>query len=232
MSFRRAYLLSTIVTSLGFAACSASTPTPESPASEAPPSAASPPEEAPPPPEPTEPAQAPVTEPTADAPAPEPAQPAEPEPEPRQAPTAILGAPNAAFVLDYNASGLRDAAEKACAPETADAAKRQECLQKARASFVADVLRFKKTAQGKWRWTIYQRKGSSLPEVYQADVELSDESKNSVKVKIKGGESGSRPLFAGTKQGVISFPNDYSIVLEDPKHGRLIYDAKVGLVGD
>ena len=50
-------------------------------------------------------------------------------------------------------------------------------------------------------------------------------------MKIKGGQ-GTPPLFSQTRQGVISFPNEYSITVEDSKHGHLVYDAKVGLVGD
>jgi len=160
--------------------------------------------------------------------------PPEPEgPGPRQAPSAILGTPNGAFVIDYNASAPKATAEKTCSAEASeDAAKKHECMQKARASFVADVLRFKKSAQGKWTWTVYQRKGSSLPEVYKADIDLSEEGKASIKMKIKGGSQGTPPLFSQSRQGVISFPNDYSINVEDPKHGHLVYDAKVGLVGD
>ena len=191
-------------------------------------------------PRPAEPAPSPTareTQPPSTEAAPAAAPPSEPEPEPApgpsRAPNAILAAPNAAFVLDYNRSAPKVAAEKACSSEAGeDATKRQDCLQKARASFVADVLRFKKDGRGKWWWTIYQRKGSSLAEVYKAEIQLSDETKNSIKIRIKGSQSGALPIFTQTRQGLISFPNDYSITLDDPKHGSLAYDAKVGAVGD
>jgi hypothetical protein len=215
-------------------ACGGSSPPPSS-ASAEPPSHAAP---SPPPPPETEPATEASPAPSAaeseapPAPASEPA----PEPEgpgPRSAPSAILATPNAAFIIDYNASAPKATADKTCEAEAGeDAAKKHECMQKARESFVADVLRFKKSAQGKWTWTVYQRKGSSLPEVYKADIDLTDEGKGSIKMKIKGGSKGAPPLFSATRQGVISFPNDYSITVEDPKHGHLVYDAKVGLVGD
>ena len=187
--------------------------------------------------EPVPPPKAPETQPptseAAPAPAAEPPAEPEPAPGPSQTPSAILGAPNAAFVLDYERSAPKAAAEKACSSEAGeDATKRAECLQKARAGFVADVLRFKKDARGKWSWTIYQRKGSSLAEVYKAEIQLSDETKNSIKIRIKGSQSGALPIFTGTRQGLISFPNDYSITLDDPKLGSLAYDAKVGAVGD
>jgi hypothetical protein len=214
-------------------ACGGSSPPPTSAPAE-PPSRATP---SPPPAPETEPAEAsPAPSAAESEAAPAPASEPPPEPEgtgPRSAPSAILGTPNAAFIIDYNSSAPKATAEKTCEAEAGeDAAKKYECMQKARASFVADVLRFKKSAQGKWTWIVYQRKGSSLPEVYTADIDLTDEGKASIKMKIKGGSKGAPPLFSATRQGVISFPNDYSITVEDPKHGHLVYDAKVGLVGD
>jgi hypothetical protein len=229
MSFLSAALLASLV-----ASCGGATQEPSGPSSEPPQVTASAPRE------PAEPAaEAPATPSDAEAESAEAATPPAAEPSreqesgPGQAPSAILGTPSGAFIIDYNASAPKAAAEKTCAAEAEDdATKKHECLQKARAAFVADVLRFKKSAQGKWTWTVYQRKGASLPEVYKGDIELTDESKTTIKIKIKGTQSGKLPLFTRTKQGVITFPNDYSITLDDPQHGRLVYDAKVGLVGD
>ena len=152
---------------------------------------------------------------------------------PSRTPSEIIGAASVAFIIDYNASAPKQAAESSCSAESGDdPAKRAECMQKARASFSADVLRFKRDQQGRWWWTIYQRIGASLPEVYKAQVEFAGETQGKLNLRIKGSESGRRPIFTGTKQIAVSVPNDYTLVLDDPKFGRLQYDAKVGLVGN
>jgi hypothetical protein len=144
-------------------------------------------------------------------------------------PIDVLTGPNVAFIIDYPNSQPREAAERACESEADDA--RVECMKKARAAFRADVLYFKKDAQGRFWLTVYERKGSALPELFKARVEFSDETQNSVTVRLKE-EKGTRPILVGAGKIVVSVPNDYGLELNDPKHGRLVYGAKVGLVGD
>jgi len=176
---------------------------------------------------PSEPAPAPAAE---GAPAAE--TPAASEAGPTRRPSEILVAPNLAFVVDYASSGPHEAAERSCDSEAGDdAAARAECMKKARATFRADVLEFKKDAQGKYWLTVYERKGSALPELYKVRVEFADETANGVTLRLRE-EKGSRPFFAGVRQIAVSIPNDYALELNDPKLGKLPYGAKVGLVGD
>lgn len=167
------------------------------------------------------------------------ATPREPAPEaatpasaPSRRPTEILTGPTVAFILDYQASTPYETAESACdADSKGDSAARADCMQKARGDFKADVLHFKKEA-GRWWLIVYQRQGSSLPEVYKVSFEFADEKHDSVTLRLKdGGTQGARPFFAGNRQIQVSLPDDYSIRLSDPKLGQLVYKAKVGLVG-
>ena len=144
-------------------------------------------------------------------------------------PIDVLTGPNVAFIVDYQNSQPYEAAQRTCESEAAEA--RGECMQKARAAFRADVLYFKKDAQGRFWLTVYERKGSALPELFKARVEFSDETASSVTLRLKE-EKGTRPIFAGAGKIVVSVPSDYGLELNDPKHGRLVYGAKVGLVGD
>jgi len=146
-------------------------------------------------------------------------------------PIDVLTGPNVAFIVDYQNSEPHEAAERACESAGDDSAARTECMTKARAAFRADVLHFKKDAQGRFWLTIYERKGSALPELYKARVEFSDETASSITLRLKD-EKGTRPILVGAGKIVVSVPNDYALELNDPKHGRLLYGAKVGLVGD
>src|SRR5687768_17348159 len=147
-------------------------------------------------------------------------------------PIDVLTGPNVAFIVDYGNSQPHEAAEKSCDSEAGDdGAARAECMKKARAAFRADVLYFKKDAQGRFWLTVYERKGSALPELYKARVEFADETPNAVTVRLKE-EKGTRPILVGAGKITVSVPNDYALELNDPKFGRLVYGAKVGLVGD
>jgi hypothetical protein len=147
-------------------------------------------------------------------------------------PIEVLTGPNVAFIVDYQNSQPYEVAERTCDSEAGDdGGARAECMKKARAAFRADVLYFKKDAQGRFWLTVYERKGSALPELFKARVEFADETANSVSVRLKE-EKGTRPILVGAGKITVSVPNDYALELNDPKFGKLVYGAKVGLVGD
>lgn len=144
----------------------------------------------------------------------------------------MLTARDVAFLIDEQGSGLRAIFDAECdkSVKPDDPAAKAQCVTKARDKFQPDVLRFEKDERGKVTLSIYKRLGATLKEAYVANVAFSDETPEGVKVAISGREQGQRPLFK-SGSGVVKVPNDYSITLEDPKFGELIYSAKIGLVG-
>lgn len=122
-------------------------------------------------------------------------------------------------------------AEEAAIAEKVEAVK-TECLRESREKFEADVLRFRRDGLGHIKLVIYRRNGSSLKELYVANVELDDSSGNKVKVEIKETGSGKRPIMRDRSKFELVLPNEYSLEFEDPQFGRLPYIAKVGLVAN
>lgn len=166
-------------------------------------------------------------------PPPAPERKSEPEAEekPSRPPIEILTSPETAFQINYSGSAPLEVARKACTAKAgADDEAIAKCMTEARAAFKPDVLRFKKDGSH-WSCVVYKRDGSRLDEVYSARVDLSEASPSSVKLKFSGAEKGTRPLLKIKREIVVKVPNDYSFVLEDPDLGRLVYEAKVGLVG-
>jgi hypothetical protein len=187
-------------------------------ASPPPPSVEPPPSAEPPPP------------PAASAPPPAPsAPPADDGPARSQEPLDILTARDAAFQIDYGNSEAKTKAAERCEKESkGDAEKQSACIAKARDAFMADVLRFKKESESRVLFVVYKRAGSVLREVSTGPVTLEVEG-DTVKLKFLS-TKGARPLWTGAKEASIKVPNDYSLELDDPTHGRLRYDAKIGLV--
>jgi phosphopantetheinyl transferase (holo-ACP synthase) len=185
-----------------------------------------------------------------------------PSPPRRVSPVDILTGSGTAFLIDYTHSALKERAENLCeeqvkpllnpsektasekdlseeellakenAAKEAAEKKYAECLTKERSKFKADVLRFRRDALGNGTVTIYRRTGSSLPEVYVANVQYKEAGTDSVQVIVKSGMSGSRPICRDRQDLVVKVPNGYSIELDDSLYGKLTYDAKVGLVGN
>ena len=154
----------------------------------------------------------------------------------------VLTGRETAFLIDYANSGAKEHAEKACASATASNVKPEDeaehrknvdaCMQKERAKFTADVLRFRKDDKGRGTLTIYRRIGSSLPEMYVAKVEYKEGEHHSVKVIVKAGMSGVRPICRDKQDLDVTVPNGYSIELQDSVYGKLTYEAKIGLVAN
>jgi hypothetical protein len=143
----------------------------------------------------------------------------------------IVTTTGSAFMIDYNGSAPKQAAEEKCDDEHEDDPQaRAACMSKAREEFQADVLSFEKT-KGGYFWVTYKRKGSALVEVHKVLVDFANETANSVTIKLKGAEQGKRAIFKRSREILVNVPNGYSIVLDDPDLGQLRYDAKIGLVG-
>jgi hypothetical protein len=146
---------------------------------------------------------------------------------------ALMTLPKVAFQIEYEDSAPRRKAEAACSVQAKeDAQAMSACLQKARDQFLPDVLRFKKGPQGRWLVVIYKRSGSELRQLYEGSVELTDASPSTVRVKLTGHEQGQKPLFKGRTSAVLTMPNEYSLELEDPQLGKLIYGAKSGFFSE
>jgi hypothetical protein len=218
-----------VLVALAFGACGGA-PAPQPVSTEPKPAAVE--TKLPPPVEPSPPADAGT--PDAGEPPPAAAPTAAPEPEKptrTQKPIAMLTARDAAFLVDYANSAAKQKAQAACETESkGDAEKQGACLTKAREKFQPDVLRFRRDSETKTSLIVYKRNGATLKEIWIGGVELSEPSDDTVKVKFVGSQKGARPLWRGKAEVTISVPNEYSIEVDDSEHGKLRYDAKIGLV--
>jgi hypothetical protein len=133
-----------------------------------------------------------------------------------------------AFMIDYGNSTPKTTAEGKCASQEGQA--RADCMKKARAEFLSDVLTFRKAASGAIQFAIYARRGTQLQEIYTVGAEFEEKSPTEVVLKTKGKGKGSRPLFAAERSTIVTVPDDYTLVLNDSRFGTLKYTARHGLV--
>jgi len=141
----------------------------------------------------------------------------------------ILTAPDVVFMLSFNDSDVKQAAETKCTASSGnDPKKMNGCMAKARKAIDIDGYQFKEV-DGKWFWLTLRTKGKTLTTLHKFEVEFGPETPGSVNVKPKGKDLGSKPGRT-PPPFTIQVPNDYQISLEDPKLGKLVYEAKIGLL--
>ncbi|HYQ00544.1 MAG TPA: hypothetical protein VER96_17825 [Polyangiaceae bacterium] len=141
----------------------------------------------------------------------------------------ILTAPDVVFMLSFNDSDVKQAAETKCTASSGNDPKKQNgCMAKARKAIDIDGYQFKEV-DSKWFWLTLKTTGKKLTTLHKFEVEFGPETPGSVSVKPKGKDLGSK---AGRTPApfTVQVPNDYQISLDDPKLGKLVYEAKIGLL--
>jgi hypothetical protein len=193
----------------------------------------------------TAPEPAVTTAPATPPPAPSATAPEAPSSPPPEAPAPSVSAPepvvpladrlvaaSVAFMIRYDDSAPKQAADAACAKTSEDPEAHVKCMEKERGKFVSDVLLFRKAGSA-LSLTVYKRQGNALQELSKSAIELTEQTPNRVKIKVTS-DKGTRPLFAGRKELAVTTPEDSSsnIELDDPRFGKLVYEARIGLVDE
>ncbi len=150
-----------------------------------------------------------------EAPAPESGEPAGPTGS--LTPKSVISAEETRFVLNFNACDIGIKASETCDRQySSDPRKRNECMKSARSKIKEDVMEFNEGKSGQLVWTTSTQKASSLMHLRQLNFTWGEETKNSITIVPSKGS----PV-------VIGVPNNYSITIDHPQHGKLVYDAKV-----
>jgi hypothetical protein len=209
--------------SLIVAGCGGSSPPAETPASEAP--AAS-----------NAPAAASASSATAEAPAPPgsaapaPAAAVAPAPSSKRTARDVLELKDTVFFLAFDESDPKKGAESSCSKASGKNAKKMSaCMSKARDQ-VDEGYRFEQDKDGTMWWLVVRRKGNALVTVHRMRFTYGTESDTSVSIKPEGKDLGTKPWRKGAPAEVkFDVPNDYRIVVRDPEHGKMVYEAKSGI---
>lgn len=153
-------------------------------------------------------------------------------PKPTRSASDILTAPDVVFLFSFNDSEPKQAAEEKCDKKAgSDPKKKNECMAAARKAFPADGHRFKKDERDQWWWITVRQNGNKLVALHKIPVEIAEETATSVTLKPVGKDKGSAPMTPPA-QIVFEVPNDYQIAIQDPKAGKLVFQAKVGVVSE
>jgi hypothetical protein len=179
---------------------------------------------------------APTPAPTAEPkPAPAPAAAADPGAAQRSGrePREILELKDNVFFFSFEESDVKQVAEAACTKQSGnDPKKMAACMSKARAEYDGDGHRFVQDKAGDWWWSVVKRKGKVLNSIHKVRYQYGDQSGNTVIIKPEGRDEGSARWAKPPSQVKFEVPNEYRIILQDPKQGKMVYEAKAIVAGE
>jgi hypothetical protein len=145
----------------------------------------------------------------------------------------ILETKDTVFFLSFEESDPGKTAEVSCAKTSVDdPQKNASCLAKARQPFEGLGYRFTRSPKDETLFTILRRQGNALSVLHKFHFAYGEESEGTAIIKLDGKDKGPVKWEKIAPELKIEVPNDYTIVVRDPKHGRLVYSAKVGIPGD
>jgi hypothetical protein len=135
------------------------------------------------------------------------------------------------FELSFAASDAHQEADKHCSEKAKDDPKKKaDCMTKASQQMESDGIAFRE-AEGKWWWYSIRRQGPKMVPVHKIEIDFADEKDKSVAIVPKGRDQGTKPMGRVPDKVVVDVASDSEISITDPKLGKLVYTAKMGLFG-
>jgi len=148
-------------------------------------------------------------------------------------PREILELKDNVFFFSFEESDVKRTAEGTCTKQGGnDPKKVAACMSKARSEYEGDGHRFTQDKAGDWWWSVVKRKGKVLNNVHRVRYQYGDQSGNTVVIKPEGKDEGSARWAKPPSEVKIEVPNEYRIVVQDPKQGKMVYEAKAVVAGD
>lgn len=151
----------------------------------------------------------------------------------KRTPKDMITAPDVTFMFSFNDSEPKQKAEERCTSQSKnDPKKMAQCMTKERGKFPADGMQFKKNDKGDWTWMTLRRKGSTIQYLHKIAFDFGDEKETSIVLKLTGKDTGQSPMGKVPSQLTVEVPNEFQIAIQDPEHGRLVYEAKIGITSE
>jgi hypothetical protein len=162
------------------------------------------------------------------------------EPDPRadglrkasRPPAELITGPNLVYVFNFKESEVGQEAQSRCTEQNADPGALGACLTKARGKVPVELIRFIKEPSGELWWVTYNRYKGNLLKWHRVQFQPGEESSDKITLNLIGDDKGIAPMARVPRHLQIELPNDYSIVVKDPEHGDMMYDAKIGTMDD
>ncbi|HTQ07396.1 MAG TPA: hypothetical protein VMI54_26250 [Polyangiaceae bacterium] len=143
-------------------------------------------------------------------------------------PAELITGPNLVYVFNFKESEVGEQAKERCSEKSDDPGAVGACLEKARSKVPVELIRFVKEPSGELWWVTYNRYKGNLLKWHRVQFQPGEETADRITLNLIGDDKGIAPMARVPRHLEIELPNDYSIVVKDPEHGAMLYDAKIG----
>jgi hypothetical protein len=148
-------------------------------------------------------------------------------------PNDLITGPNLIYMFNFRQSEVGQAAEQTCGERFGDSRRElAACMEKARSKVPVESIRFIKDPHGQHWWVTYNRYKGNLLKWHKVQYLPGEETDDRITLNLVGKDTGIAPMARVPRHLQVSLPNDYTIVVSDPDHGAMMYDAKIGTIDE
>ena len=141
----------------------------------------------------------------------------------------LLTGNNVVYVFNFPSSAKGIAAKQQC-ESAGDPRVVRDCLNKEREKIAVESVRFVKDGSGQYWWVTYNRYKGNLLKWHKVQFAAGKQDADTISLTLIGKDKGIAPMPRVPASLKVELPNDYSIVVSDPEHGAMTFDAKIGLM--
>ncbi len=139
----------------------------------------------------------------------------------------VIGDPDLSFQYSFRDSDVRQKMEETCAKKAKDdPAKKADCMSKAQADVEGEHLRFIKLDGDNWYVVVKAPPGKEL---HRIKYTIAKDSPDQVTIKFIPPDKAKQPKGKLPPELTFDIIDDYTIVIDDPAQGKMVYRGKTGL---
>ena len=112
-----------------------------------------------------------------------------------------------------------------------DAAKKANCMAKATKAVKPQGFRFERDKEDSsvWWFVRFEIKGTRPIERNRLKAEFSDDTGDKITIETKGPDQARPARGKGPKSFEIELPDEYTLIIQEPGKGKMVYEPKLGL---
>ncbi len=150
----------------------------------------------------------------------------------KRAPRDVLELKDTVFFLAFDDSDPKKAADASCSKSAGKSrAKLSACLAKARQAIDAEGYRFEQDKAGDAWWLVVRLKGNAIVTTHKVRFTYGAQTDSTIVIVPEGKDVGSKPWKKLPAEMKFEVPTEYRLIVRDPTHGKLVYEAKSGITG-
>jgi hypothetical protein len=113
-----------------------------------------------------------------------------------------------------------------------DNEKKAACVDAAQKKVGFDGYHFAKDDSDKWYWEVVKIKNGVVNYLHKVPIEFGKETDTTIEVKVVGKDEAKAAKGSLPSSVTFEAPNAYQIVQTESDDGKLVFEAKLGLLGD